>query len=71
MVVNEHNKLSNIAQKFKYFRYCWACFRLQYAWNICRWTLKQLIINQTYFLLNFRQQNLMFVTLLFSFIGAL
>jgi len=46
MVVNEHNKLSNIAQKFKYFRYCWACFRLQYAWNICRWTLKQLIINQ-------------------------
>ena len=46
MVVNEHNKVSNIAQKFKYFRYCWACFRLQYAWNICRWTLKQLIINQ-------------------------
>lgn len=46
MVVNEHNKVSNIAQKLKYFRYCWACFRLQYAWNICRWTLKQLIINQ-------------------------
>ena len=46
MVVNEHNKVSNIAQKLKYFRYCWACFRLQYAWNICHWTLKQLIINQ-------------------------
>jgi len=46
MVVNEHDKVSNIAQKLKYFRYCWACFRLQYAWTICRWTLKQLIINQ-------------------------
>ena len=46
MVVNEHNTVSNIAQKLKYFRYCWACFRLQYAWNICNWTLKQLTINQ-------------------------
>ena len=46
MVVNEHNKVSNIAQKIKYFWYCWACFPLQYAWNTCSWTLKQLTINQ-------------------------